>query len=172
MTVNGRSQRHGNDLSPALINQIMNRFGTLREARSFHGVLDDDLVDLTPEEMQKDGCAEDYLYRHLEFLRECGYIAPLEPSRRNEKIGTAYPMKLTARGEAFVQPELASYLPTPASLPRMMGYMEEKIMQSSYEPAEKESWIFKLREAAINKAPDALAACFAEVLTRFVFPRA
>jgi hypothetical protein len=73
-------------------------------------------------------------------------------------------LKLTADGQAFVQPELAEF--GRPVLPAIVNYVEQKIEISMAPTDQKQTWKYKLREAVAKRAIDAIVDLAAELITR------
>ena len=149
------------DLSVSLLYRIMARLGELRDVppSRVSTVQLEHLVD-SGLHFADDIQRRLYIHRHLEFLRDCGYLHPY-----NTTIGeVAHGLKLSADGQAFVQPELAEF--GRSVLPTIVNYVEQKIEISSVPSEQKQSWKFKLREAVVDRAIDAIVDLLAEVITR------
>lgn len=71
-------------------------------------------------------------------------------------------MKLTAKGEAYLQPELAEFGEI-AILPAVVKGLERKIAVLTYPEPEKEGMLHRLRDALAENAPDLLVKVLVEV---------
>jgi hypothetical protein len=147
----------------------MERFGQRRGSNHRWGLSWNDVWDLVPTDIQSCGPGgADYLFRHLEFLWDCKYIEPIDKKNKSGRVHTTTHLSLTTRGQAFVQPELSGFLPTTSAMPDLMKFLETQIRQSSANLTEQQSWLFKLRDAAVNKAPEFFAAVLAETIKKFI----
>ena len=149
------------DLSVSSLYRIMARLGELRDVPPSR-VSTLELENLVDSGIQ---FADDiqrrlYIHRHLEFLRDCGYLYPYG-TRMGE---VASGLKLTADGQAFVQPELAEF--GRPVLPAIVNYVEQKIEISMAPTDQKQTWKYKLREAVAKRAIDAIVDLAAELITR------
>lgn len=149
------------DLSVGLLYRIMGRLGELRDLPpsrvspvELEGLVDDGIH--FADDIQR----RLYIHRHLEFLRDRGYLHSY-----NTRMGeVAHGLRLTADGEVFVQPELAEF--GRPVLPAIVNYVEQKIEISAAPSEQKQTWKFKLREAVVDRAIDAIVDLAAEIITR------
>lgn len=141
-----------------LLLKIMTRLGELRkDYTKNHNSFE--LVDLLPEQVrgnQQNAFA--YLKPYFKFLEECGYIK-IGGSLAHFGICT---LELTAKGQMFVQPELAEFGKEPL-LPQVVESIEKSVQVLTYPEEEKSGMLFRLREAVAKQAPDLIAKALAEI---------
>jgi hypothetical protein len=143
------------DLELSLLHQIMIRLGELREHRNaWNPVSEGDLFDLV---RAANGMkALNHLQRHVDYLSERRLLTI--PSAG----GTYRNLKLTAKGQSYVQPELAEFAEKPM-LPDVVKSLENKIAVLTYPEPEKASMIQSLRQAVADKAPELIAKVLVEL---------
>lgn len=147
------------DLDAGLLNRIMIRLGELRETSTVWSPTSEaHLMDLVRDCRPADAgdALLRYLQRHTEYLHE----------RRLLKIvpgGLLYrTLQLTAKGQDYLQPELAEFGETPI-LPAVVRGLESRIAILTYPELEKEGMLHRLREALAENAPDLLVKVLVEV---------
>jgi hypothetical protein len=149
------------DLQVSLLMGIMRKLG---DRRNLVSELTDtkDFWDLVPELWKSDAdSALFYLDRHLVFLIGEGYVSQMGSGNFDGlKI-----VRLTNRGEKFVQPELAEFGSQPL-LPEVVRSIESEIL--TYPPEKRDGFLFELRRAIAQNRADLAAKLLVEVLPKLV----
>lgn len=146
------------DLDLGLLHQIMIRLGELRETSSaWNPPCEGHLMELVRDCRPTDGqVVLNYLQRHTDYLNE----------RRLLKIVPGAPiyrvLQLTAKGQTYLQPELAEFGEIPI-LPAVVKGLENEIAVLTYPEQEKEGMLHRLREALAERGPDLLVKVLVEV---------
>jgi hypothetical protein len=150
------------DLEKSLLYQIMQKLGTLREETIVTTSDLFELVEHRKEQLGGEQKAFSFLSRHLAFLGEMGYV----------KLGTGTlstgdrMLSLTAKGQMFVQPELAEFA-NESLLPDTIKALERRIETSlTYPEEEKNGLLYKVRRAVAEKSSEVLAKVIVEVGSR------
>jgi hypothetical protein len=146
------------DLDSGLLYRIMERLGELRERQSsvWAPVSTGDCMDLTRNDFASGAAALDHLLRHVDFLRDIGLL------KTPGHAGIHTTLRLTAKGEMFLQPELAEFGQRPM-LPQVVKSIEDQIQILSYPQEEKDGMLYRLRDAVSKQAPDLIAKVLAEI---------
>jgi hypothetical protein len=145
------------DLDAGLLHRIMVRLGELRETSSaWNPPCEGHLMELVQDCRTTGQAVLNYLQRHTDYLNE----------RRLLKIVPGAPLyrvlQLTAKGQTYLQPELAEFGETPI-LPAVLKGLESKIAVLTYPEEEKEGMLHRLRDALAERAPDLLVKVLVEV---------
>jgi hypothetical protein len=149
------------DLDFGLLVNIMKAIGESRGGRSpIFPISTGELMDLVSPEVGTGPAALDHLDRHVDFLRDDHYLT-------TGAAGICQSLRLTPKGQKFVQPELAEF-GQPAMLPEMVKSVEQQIQILTYPAGEKEGLLFKLREAVARNAPDLIAKIIVEAGARAI----
>jgi hypothetical protein len=144
------------DLDSGLLLKIMARLGEFRGERPGYRLQTGELMDIVP---QKVGTgllvALDHLDRHVDFLRDIGLLSV-------RQAGVWRSLQLTAKGQMFVQPELAEF-GHQALLPQVVKSLEDQIQVLTYPQEEKDGMLYRLREAIAKQTPDIIAKVITEI---------
>jgi hypothetical protein len=146
------------NLSPGILLKIMNRLRDLRASFSPF-TMSDSFFDLAPQEIRDRGDQPTsyYIDAHLEFLQGRGYVELGQPTM----MIRVRPVKLTSEGQMFVQPELAEFGQRQL-LPQVVNSLEQEMQVLTY-PTEKESLLYKIRDAIARNSPDLIAKVLVEI---------
>ena len=147
------------DLDFGLLVNIMTAIGESRAERAPSST--GQLMHLVPSEIGTGAAALNHLDRHVDFLRDDNYLIIGGPA------GLYRLLRLTPKGQKFVQPELAEF-GLPAMLPEVVKSAEQQIQILTYPAGEKEGLLFKLRDAIARNAPDLIAKIIVEAGARAV----
>ncbi len=115
-------------------------------------------MDLVPQEAGTGLPALNYLHRHVEFLRDIGFL-------KTSPAGVYMGIRMTPKGQMFVQPELAEFGQQPM-LPQVVKSLENQIQILSYPQQEKDGMLYRLREAIAKQGPDLIAKVMAEIAVK------
>lgn len=144
------------DLDIGLLLKIMTRLG---QSRGQHNPLflphTGEFMDLAFSEERTGLTAPNHLDRHVDFLKEEGFLT-------TSSAGTYRALRLTVRGQKFVQPELAAFGSQPM-LPQVVKSLEERIEVLTYPQEEKDGMLYNLREAISKQAPEIIAKVMVEI---------
>jgi hypothetical protein len=144
------------DLNKSLLLDIMVRLGQLRERRDYRATQTNALMHLVSPEFGPGQARLAHLNRHVNFLHDIGLLT-VKPA------GVFYrSVQLTAKGQIFVQPELASF-ENQEMWPEVLKVLEKNIQVLTYPQDEKDGMLYRLREAIAKQAPDMIAKVIAEV---------
>lgn len=102
----------------------------------------------------------DEIERHLDYLAVDGFITT------NPDTGLHREIRLTAKGQKFVQPELAEFGQEPM-LPQVVKSLENRIL-TYQEQNEKDGMLYSLREAIAKNAPDFIADVLVKIGAKLV----
>lgn len=155
------------NLNRMLLMGIMQRLHEL-QANIGSLVRTDDLTELIPVEVSfpsgsREGVLRNfYLDRHLEYLKERGYVTLGTLTLAGVRV-----VQLTALGWEFVQPELAEFGRSPL-LPDVLKALEDKIQILSYPQEEKAGLLYRLRDAIAQQAPDVIAKVIVEISAKLM----
>jgi hypothetical protein len=122
------------DLDVSLLFEIMRRLGEFRGNRPGYPLHTGELMTLVPPAVGTGLVALNHLDRHVDFLRDTGLLS-------TGQAGAYRTLKLTGRGQRFVQPELAEF-GEPAMLPRVVKSLEDKIQVLTYPQEEKDGMLY------------------------------
>jgi hypothetical protein len=149
------------DLDVGLLHLIMVKLGELREtSRPFNPTTEGHLMPLASERSGQSGqAALNHLQRHMDYLAEKAFLK-IVPGAPLYRI-----LKLTAKGQAYLQPELVDFGEKPI-LPEVVKNLENKIAILTYPETEKLRMVHALREALADKAPELFAKVLVEVGAR------
>ena len=143
-------------LDVALLFKIMTRLGELRGKRSPQWpATTGELMDLVSD-IQNGQVALDYLNRHVDFLQELKYLRVTAQAILHRGL------ELTAKGQMFLQPELAEFGTQPM-LPQVVKSLEGQIQVLTYPQEQKDGMLYRLREAVAKQAPDLIAKVIPEI---------
>jgi hypothetical protein len=118
-----------------------------------------ELMDLLPLATFESGdAALNYLDRHIEFLVEDKYL-------KTGPSGIFRSLRLTNKGQKFVQPELAEFGHQPM-LPQVVKSLERQIL--TYPEEDKAGMLYRLREAVAANAPELFAKVIVEIGSKLV----
>jgi hypothetical protein len=147
------------DVDVGLLLKMLDLIGSFR-ARYPALLQTQDLLDLVPEVVERNGRQKAifYLDRHLAFLQGEGYLH----SAPNHPGSGVMVLRLTTKGEKFLQPELAEFGRHPM-LPQVVKSLESQIQVLTYPQEEKDGLLYNLREAVAKQSPDVIAKVIAEV---------
>jgi hypothetical protein len=145
------------DLDVALLHRIMMRLGELRKtSTAFSPATEAHLMELVRNCRPSGNVVLRYLQRHTDYLSEKGFL----------KIVLGAPLyrvlKLTAKGQTYVQPELAEFGERQI-LPAVVKGFEDRLAVLTYPDDEKEGMLHRLREALAEHAPDLLVKVLVEM---------
>jgi hypothetical protein len=144
------------DLDVGLLWKIMKTVGESRAERSsVFSITTGEVMDLVLPEIGDGVEALNYLDRHVEFLRDERYLT-------TGPAGIYQSIRLTAKGQKFVQPELAEF-GRASMLPAVVKSLEDQIEILTYPPGEKEGLLFNLREAVARNTPELIAKMLVEI---------
>jgi hypothetical protein len=144
------------DLDAGLLWNIMKTVGESRAQRTpFFPMSTGELMQLVPAELGSGMARLNHLNRHVDYLREDGYL-------NTSPAGIYQNLRLTVKGQKFVQPELAEFGRHPM-LPEVVKSLEDQIQILTYPPGEKEGLLFNLREAIARNAPEIIAKMLVEI---------
>jgi hypothetical protein len=118
------------DLDTSLLHRIMVRLGELRDKPPANPPCEGDLMDLVREGWPSGASALSHLQRHTEYLKEKGLLRVVPGAPLNRVL------KLTDRGQAYVQPDLAEFAEKPM-LPAVVKSVEDRIAVLTYAEPEK-----------------------------------
>jgi hypothetical protein len=113
------------------------------------------LMHLVPTEIGSGSGRLDHLDRHVDFLRDVGLL-------KARPAGIYRALELTAKGQMFLQPELAEFGQR-AMLPQVVKSLEDKIQVLTYPQEEKDRMLYRLREAIARQTPEVIAKVIAEI---------
>lgn len=146
------------DLDSGLLVQILER---VRDAENVpvdkvvQRLSTTDLLGLV--ESMPEGEARAYINQHIRFLFELEYL------RGGDTVVQEWRnLSLTAKGRLFLQPELAGF--AGYFWPQVVNIVEQHIHQAPVSEADKQGWLEKLREVALQQAPDLLVELLKAVL--------
>lgn len=97
-----------------------------------------------------------HLDRHVNFLEE-------ERHLKTEPSGVWRSVRLTSKGQKFVQPELAEFGQQPM-LPDVVKSLEKQIL--TYPEEDNAGMLYRLREAVAKNAPDLFAKVIVEIISK------
>jgi hypothetical protein len=144
------------DLDIGLLLKIMTRLG---QTRGQHNPLflphTGEFMDSVVSEERTGLPALNHLDRHIDFLREEGLLT-------TSPAGIHRALRLTAKGQKFVQPELAAFGSQPM-LPQVVKSLEERIDVLTYPQKEKDRMLYSLREAISKQVPEIIAKVMVEI---------
>lgn len=152
------------NLDVSLLMKIMIGLGEFRGKRSPQnppttGELMKLVSDVTAAENGQ--VALNYLNRHVDFLVELKYLRIKHPGIIHRGL------ELTAKGQMFLQPELAEFGQQPM-LPQVVRSLESEIQVLTYPQEQKDGMLYRLREAVAKQAPDVIAKVIVEVGAKIV----
>jgi hypothetical protein len=144
------------DLDFGLLLKIMTAVGGSRGQRNPRFPIETgELMDLVPAEVGSGMEALDHLDRHVDYLQEDRYLT-------TSPAGIYRSLRLTVKGQKFVQPELAEF-GRAAMMPEVVKSLEDQIQILTYPPGEKEGLFYRLREAMAQNAPNLIAKIVVEI---------
>lgn len=154
------------DLSRALLNRMMRQLGEWRSL-PFNAINTARFEPLLEEGWARERCDERkrYVNRHIEFLEQSGYVSVMAKLGDEDWAG----VRLTVNGQKFVQPALAEFGEKPL-LPEVVKSIEAQIHTLTRPLEEKESLLFRLREAVTKQAPDLIVKFLVELASKIVKP--
>lgn len=148
------------DLDTSLLVKIMTRIGEFRGKRPGFPLETGEMLDLVPVQIGGGPAALNHLDRHVDFLRDIRLLS-------TGQAGTYRSLQLTANGQMFVQPELASF-GNPDLWPDVLKALERNIQVLTYPQETKDGMLYKIREAVAKQAPDVIAKVITEVSAKIL----
>lgn len=148
-----------NNLDTGLLYRIMAKIGEWTDPHNHpNSYVFADLVptDLFPSGLDL-GDKINYIDRHLSFLQGIELVT-IYATDRDEFMSVG----LTAKGQMFVQPELAEF-GQPPMLPQVMKSLENRIQVLTYPQEEKDGMLYELRDALSKQVPDVIAKVIVEI---------
>lgn len=144
------------DLDIGLLWKIMTRLGQFRgQGNPLFLPHTGEFMDLVISEERNGLVALNHLNRHVDFLKEEGLLT-------TSPAGIYQALRLTVKGQKFVQPELAAFGSQPM-LPQVVKSMEDRIEVLTYPQEEKDGMLYRLREAVSKQAPEVIAKVMVEI---------
>ncbi len=123
-------------------------------------------ADLVPSDLFPSGVEFrdkiNYIDRHLNFLQGIELVV-IYATERDEFIEVG----LTAKGQMFVQAELAEFGQQPM-LPQVMKSLESQIQFLTYPQEEKDGMLYKVRDALSKQVPDVIAKVIVEISAKIL----
>jgi hypothetical protein len=148
------------DLDSSLLLKIMTLLGEFRGKRPGYPLETGEMMDLVPAEVGGGVAALSHLDRHVDFLRDIRLLS-------TGQAGTYRTLQLTAKGQMFVQPELASF-GNQELWPEVLKALEKNVQILTYPQETKDGMLYRLREAVAKQAPDVIAKVIAEVSAKIL----
>lgn len=147
------------DLDFHLLLEIMKTVAESQElGNQMFPITTGNLMDILPHRFESGEAALDYLNRHVNFLEQEKYL-------KTGPAGTYSSLRLTSKGQKFVQPELAEFGQQPM-LPRVVDSLEKQIL--TYPEEDKAGMLYRLREAVAANAPEAFSKVIVEIISRAI----
>jgi hypothetical protein len=143
------------DLDFGLLLKIMKAVGESRGGNPLFPIHTGEIMGLVSPEVGSGITAVNYLQRHVDYLQEDRYLT-------TGPAGIHRTLRLTVKGQNFVQPELAEFGRQPM-LPQVFKSLEDQIQILTYPQQEKDGMLYRLREAAATHAPDLIAKIMIEI---------
>lgn len=151
------------DLEIGLLHQMLVLLGTLRDRPVTNPPSAGELMPLIRDQIEPGPARLTQIQRHVNFLIEKHFV-------EKASSGLVYRnIKLTAKGQAYVQPELADFGER-SILPDVIKSVEERVAILTYPEAEKQGTLYELRKAVADKAPDMIAKVIIEIGTKLMQP--